>query len=289
MTTYAYETFEDRYVQVGETRVRYWSAGSQGTPVLLVHALGASVEYWGRVITPLARTHRVYAIDLPGFGLSDKPDAPYGEAYFAETIRGFLDAVGLQRVMLVGNSMGGAVSLRFAREAPERVDRLVLVSSGGLGRGINPRVRLLSVPGVGELLSRPTPEFVRRVVVGPVADKRSVPRALLETAETHARTAGAQRAFLRTLRNGIRWDGQQPANIRAHHAFLPRLRSPTLVLWGAQDRLMPADYLETVQQIPDVQVHRLECGHYPQLEAPGELCDVILRFLDGAALARANA
>jgi len=83
MTDYTYETFEDRYVRVGETRVRYWSAGSQGTPVLLVHALGASVEYWGRVITTLAQRHRVYAIDLPEFGRSDKPDAPYGEAYLA--------------------------------------------------------------------------------------------------------------------------------------------------------------------------------------------------------------
>jgi len=185
--------------------------------------------------------------------------------------------------------MGGAVALRFAREAPERVDRLVLVASGGLGRAISPRVRMLSVPGIGELLSRPRPEFTRRLVLGPVWDKRSVPRALLEAAESHAQTAGAQRAFLRTLRNGIRWDGQQPAIVRAHRAFLPQLRSPTLVLWGAEDRLIPTDYLEALRQIPDVQVQRLACGHYPQLEVPGELCDAILRFLDVAAPARASA
>jgi pimeloyl-ACP methyl ester carboxylesterase len=289
MTDHAYKTFEDQYVQVGETRIRYWSAGRQGPPVLLVHALGASVEYWGRVIAPLARTHRVYAIDLPGFGLSDKPDAEYGEAYLAAAIRGFLDAVGLPRVTLVGNSMGGAVSLRFAREAPDQLDRLVLVCAGGLGYAISPRVRMLSVPGVGELLSRPRPEFTRRLVKGCVADKRSVPRALLETSEAHSRTPGAQRAFLRTLRRGIRWDGQRPAIVRAHRAFFPRLRAPTLVLWGAKDRIVPADYLEEIRQIPDVQVHRLECGHYPQLEAPGELCHAVLRFLEDCRPAAAGA
>src|SRR5438128_661518 len=104
---------DDRFLDVGGVRARYRTAGEAGAPVVLVHGLGGSVEIWERTMPALARDHRVYAVDLVGFGRSDKPDAAYTIADLARFVRDFLDAAGLLRATLVGHSLGGATVLRF--------------------------------------------------------------------------------------------------------------------------------------------------------------------------------
>ncbi|WP_284619206.1 alpha/beta fold hydrolase [Aquabacterium humicola] len=278
-----YQPLEDRYVTLGPHRVRYWQAGDAGPAVVLVHALGASVEYWARVMPTLARHHRVFALDLLGFGLSDKPDLPYGEALLAGVVRDFADGMGLERFHLVGNSMGGAVSQRVARENPQRIASLALVCSGGLGTAISPRVRLLSVALVGEFLARPRPEMTKRLIRGGMVVREGAPRELLDASLAHARSPGARRAFLATLRNGIRLDGQRPAIVDAHRAAFPRMTWPTLVMTGDRDPIIPTDHDDAIRAIPLLTTHRFAgCGHYPQLEQPEAFCDVLLRFLEAA-------
>lgn len=276
----AYQPLPDRFVHLGPHRVRYWQAGDSGTPIVLVHALGASVEFWARVMPELARKHRVYALDLIGFGQSDKPNVAYSEAFMAGVVRDFVDAMQLERFHLIGNSMGGAVSQRVARDMPHRVSRLVLVCSGGLGRGISPRVCLLSVPLLGELLARPRPEFTRRLIRGGMVVREGAPAELLDANIACARSPGAARSFLRTLRGGVQRDGQRPDIVDAHQAAFRHLASPTLVMWGDRDPIIPTDYLDTIQAIPQLRVHRFEgCGHYPQLEHPARFCEAVLGFL----------
>lgn len=103
---------------------------------MLLHALGESALDWRWVLPALARTHRVYALDLPGFGYSAKPSADYSPAFFASFVGAYLDALGLERTALVGNSLGGLVALRLALSEPARVSALGLVSSAGLGREV---------------------------------------------------------------------------------------------------------------------------------------------------------
>jgi pimeloyl-ACP methyl ester carboxylesterase len=279
-----YQALEDRFTTLGAHRVRYWQAGDTGPALVLVHALGASVEYWARVMPVLAQRHRVFALDLIGFGLSDKPDVPYGEPYLAGVVRDFADAMGLERFHLVGNSMGGAVSQRVARENPQRIASLTLVCSGGLGTAISPRVRLLSVPLLGEVLARPRPEMTKRLIRGGMVVREGAPRALLDASLAHARSPGAQRAFLATLRNGIGLVGQRAAIVDAHRAAFSQMRWPTLVLTGDRDPIIPTDYADAIQAIPQLTTHGfVNCGHYPQLEQPEAFCDVVLRFLAAAA------
>ena len=277
----AYRTLPDRFVNLGPHRVRYWQAGDRGTPIVLVHALGASVEFWARVMPELAKRHRVYALDLIGFGQSDKPDAAYSEAFMASVVSDFVDTMQLERFHLIGNSMGGAVSQRVAREMPHRVDRLVLVCSGGLGRGISPRVCLLSVPLLGELLARPRPEFTRRLIRGGMVVREGACDELLDANVTYSRSPGASRSFLRTLRGGVRRDGQRPDIVEAHRSAFGQLVPPTLVMWGDRDPIIPTDYLDAIQAMPRLSVHRFEgCGHYPQLERPEQFCAVVLDYLN---------
>lgn len=146
------ENPEDRYVKVGEINTRYWVLG-RGSPLLLIHGLGASCEYWRYNVRALSQAFRVYAFDLPGFGRSDKRIEDLSLDLAGEFVAAFLNAQGVDRASLVGNSLGGAVSLQFAVQYPHRLEKLVLVSSGGLGRELGLSFRLLKIPFLGELMA----------------------------------------------------------------------------------------------------------------------------------------
>jgi pimeloyl-ACP methyl ester carboxylesterase len=124
----------DRYLEINGTKMRFWILGESESPIFLLHGLRCYVEYWRDNISFLAKRHRVIAIDLPGFGLSDKPHVIISIPYLTEFVRQFLDAIGVDRTVLVGASMGGAIALRSALQHSDRVEELVLAGSAGLGR-----------------------------------------------------------------------------------------------------------------------------------------------------------
>src|SRR5829696_2341674 len=140
---------EKRNISVDGLPVRYLTGGEE-PPLVLLHALGESALDWRWVLPALARTHRVYAVDLPGFGYSAKPSAEYTPAFFARFVGAYLDALGLERTGLVGSSLGGLVALRLALSEPARMSALGLVASAGLGRTVTYALRLPTLPGYGE-------------------------------------------------------------------------------------------------------------------------------------------
>lgn len=130
--------------------VRYLAAG-EGPPLVLLHALGESAFDWRWAMPALARSHSVYAPDLPGFGESAKPAADYSPAFFTRFVAAYLDALGIERAAVVGNSLGGHAALRLSLSEPGRVSRLGLVGSAGLGREISYALRLPTLLGYGEV------------------------------------------------------------------------------------------------------------------------------------------
>ena len=160
---------ESRYVTVAGVRTHYIVAGD-GEPLLLFHGLGASVATWRDNIGPLSKVFRVYGIDLPGHGNSDKPDMNYSADTLAQFALRLIDTLGLDRPSIIGNSVGGALGLMLALGHPERVSGLVLVDSASLGREISMYLRLVSVPGLGELLG------ISRVGGGQAHALRRLPR-----------------------------------------------------------------------------------------------------------------
>lgn len=270
--------FIDHYVQVGTVKARYWAVGSNGTPVLFLHGFGASVQIWRSALETLAQRHRVLAVDLPGFGRSDKPNAPYTLEYMAAFVRDFLDAIAVPRVTLVGHSFGGAVALRFALDFPKRLEKLGLMEPAALARRASPLLLLMTLPGVGELLSLPSRAGTAMLFRLATHNRGAVSDAVVDEAYQLARLPGAQRCFLRTLRVAGHLFGQRREFFGPILARLSEITVPTLVLWGRQDRIVP-DASMTTRAIPDVHIEVWDgCGHLPWIEHTQRFNALLLDF-----------
>ena len=270
----------DKYIRVGSVRARYWDLGA-GAPVLLIHGLGASVETWQDTLPVLAKTYHVYAVDLVGFGYSDKPAAEYTTDYLVDFIRAFMDVVGMEQAALVGHSLGGALVLRFAIRHSDRTTKLVLVAGSGLSRDVGLGLRLASLPLVGELLLRPSPEKTRQALKPFFHDPILLTDAFVDLNYDLITQPGAQAAYLSTVRNLASVFGAKRHLGDDIIARLEEIRVPTLVIWGAQDAIVPVAHAEIARaRIADAQIQILpECGHMPMMERPEQFNRLVGRFL----------
>ncbi len=268
-----------RYVEVAGIGTHYVVAG-QGPPVVLIHGLGSSLATWQRTIPPLAERYTVYALDMPGHGDSEKPDIEYSLDAGIDYLDAFLDAMDVPRAALVGNSMGGLLSLGFALERPERVTRLALVDAAGLGRELAFLLRLASLPVVGEIMRRSSVFGYARALMRHASTEGKVTRRVLVDAFRGARIAPeASRAELNALRNGASFRGVRPDYILLDR--LPELAMPLLIVWGAQDKVLPvAHAYAAARRRPSAQTVVLDrCGHWPQLEQADEFNRILQAYL----------
>ncbi len=252
----------------------------QGPAVLLLHGLGASKVSFLPTLAALAPHHRAIAVDLPGFGDSDKPIlAAYDPPYFARTMLALLDALELDQADLVGNSMGGRVALELGLHHPERVRRLALLAPSLAwlrDRPWAPPLRLV-VPQLG--LIQPAPRLlvegiVQRVVPG--ADEGWTAAGVDEFLRSYLTPRGRS-AFYTAARNIYL---EEPHGPDGFWTVLPSLRAESLFVWGEQDTLVPMRFARHVRlALPDSEHLVLSCGHLPQLEQPRETHDAILAFL----------
>ena len=270
----------DKHIHVGSVRARYWESGAV-TPVLLIHGLGASAETWQDTLPVLAEAHHVYAVDLVGFGYSDKPAAEYTVDYLVDFIRGFMDVVGIEEAALIGHSLGGALVLRFAILHPDRASKLVLVDSAGLSRKVGLGLRLVALPLVGELLLRPSPEKTRQALKPFFHDPILLTDAFVDLNFDLITQPGAQAAYLSTVRSLASVFGARRHIGDDIIARLEEIHIPTLVLWGAQDAIVPVAHADIARDlIANALIHILpECGHMPMMEKPEEFNRLVGRFL----------
>jgi pimeloyl-ACP methyl ester carboxylesterase len=276
------KTPQDRYVQVGKYNVRYWAEGSQGAPVVLIHGLGGFIEDWLPSFDALAAQHRVVAVDLLGHGRTDKPkEGAYRVADLAQFVKDFMAALAIENARMVGHSLGGGIITRLTLMHPAVVDRLVLVSSAGLGKEVTIALRIASIPLLGELLTRPSRAGVAQTARFIVHDPAVMTGELIELGYQMAALSGAQRAFLRTLRANGNLFGQGKSLYGPNVLGLPSITKPVLVLWGRQDQIVPAAHAQVAaKSIPDARVHIFEnCGHVPMLEYPRAFNELLLEFL----------
>ena len=274
---------QDRYLHVDDTRVRYWRAGDDGAPVLLVHGLGASVEWWERNITALAARHRVYAPDLPGFGRSERLPEALSLPVATGFLRRFLDAVDVPRAHVVGNSLGGSIAMQFAVQFPEAVDRFVLVDPAGFARQIHWVFRLISLPVLGCWLTRPGRRklelFHRHFIHG---DSSWLTAEWLDRVHALTTLPGAPQMLRDVARVSVNLGGIKASVLKPLHEKLPALAAPTLIVWGDRDRLVPPAQTEIGRRrLPSARVHIFPgCGHCPQLERAAEFNELLLAFLN---------
>jgi pimeloyl-ACP methyl ester carboxylesterase len=264
--------------------IAYTLAGS-GEAVVLIHGLGDNRRTWDHVIATLARTRTVIALDLPGHGESEAPAGDYSLGAHAAGVRNLLLALGHASATVVGHSLGGGVALQFAYQFPQHVDRLVLISSGGLGPELSPLLRAVTLPGAGAVVAglAHAPAITRAVmpimskVPGFLArqDVRPLARGLRTLAGPRQR-----RAFLHTARSVIDWRGQTVSATR-HLELLTDI--PLLIAWGSDDRTIPPHHHRTLANaLPHARTLEIPgSGHFPHETAPDQLLPALGEFLDG--------
>ena len=272
---------EDKYVNVGPVRTRYWQAGDSGSTVVLLHGIGCSVLEWRSNIAELARHHRVYALDLLGYGLTDKPDnESYSLGNLAQFILDFMATQGIGQAHLAGNSLGGRLALECALREPARVASMVLADPAGVGRECHINFRLAAAPVIGNILTRPSRFGLKMLWNLAFVDTSLVTREVVEDKFRFASLPGAQAAFLKTLRGFLRFGGFPADQVAALHAALPGISAPALVVWGRQDQLLPVKQADTLKRLlPNVQVQIFDsCGHVPQVECAQRFNQAVLAF-----------
>ena len=272
---------EEHNVEIDGLPIRYLAAG-EGPPMVLLHGAGDNALDWRWVMPALATTHRVYAPDLPGSPDSARPPADYSPAFFGRFVAGFLDALGIERAAMVGNSLGGLVALRLALSEPARVTDLVLVDSAGLGRAVNPAFMSVNVPGLVEA-AMPfwrTPIGAHQRAWGRTAllfahPPGSVPREWLAEQRRLAQSPGYLEAHLSVLRALVRPLGQREVLVDR----LSLLKMPTFVVWGERDQVFPESHArEAVARLREGSLAVIpDCGHMPHVECP----ERFLAALDG--------
>jgi pimeloyl-ACP methyl ester carboxylesterase len=272
--------------------VTYAAAGA-GPVLLLVHGMGGGYENWREVIEPLTRRHTVVAPDLPGHGASAPGNGDYSIGALAASLRDLLLALGHERATLVGHSLGGGIAMQLAYQFPELAERLVLVSSGGLGPEVSLVLRAAALPG-SELVitvSAQTASWVGPLFGRGLAAVRYRPSpATAEVARGYASLSdpGRRAAFLATLRSVIGVAGQR---IDASDRLYLTAGTPVLIVWGARDPIIPVSHGQRAHAaIPGSQFEIFEgVGHIPQLEAPARFVQVLERFLEQTEPARFDA
>jgi pimeloyl-ACP methyl ester carboxylesterase len=267
---------------VGVHWVELGSADDGAVPMVLLHGLCDSHRTWRKVAPLLARGRRVLMPDLPGHGMSDRPDASYEVEWYAELIGAWIEALGLTEIDLVGHSFGGGVAQALLPTHASRVRHLALVSAGGLGREVNIGLRLWSTTGLAERVAQPF--LSRGTRIGRGALVRGIEPDEIDLLSWMNGMPGSARSLSRTVRGVIGWRGQKQQFLDRVHEIE---RLPALgVFWGEKDNVVPAHHANALTATHAVAITRFRnVGHFPQLECPDELAHALDAFARTPVLA----
>ncbi|MFL5843587.1 MAG: alpha/beta fold hydrolase [Solirubrobacteraceae bacterium] len=260
--------FEAWEMELHGHTVVYRVMGS-GPPVVLIHGMVNSSWHWRAVAEKLAERYTVIAPDLVGHGDSATPRGDYSLGAHATVIRDLLSALGIERATIVGHSLGGGVAMVFFWQFPQRVERLALISSGGLGPEVSPLLRSAAIPGFRHVIGLIANRLVIRTLKAGGKATRNVARALRPLD-----TRGAREAFVQTLRAVIDVHGQR---VSANDRLYLLRGMPTLIAWGERDRTIPIEHgRATHEAVPGSRFVTLpRAAHFPHLEDPDGLADAL--------------
>ncbi|AYJ51525.1 alpha/beta fold hydrolase [Rhodococcus sp. P1Y] len=285
--------YELESVELHKDVLRYVDEGD-GPPVVLVHGLLGSHESWAGQIERLSTKYRVIAPDLFGHGSSDKPSGDYSLSSHAATIRDLLDHLDITSAPMVGHSLGGGIVMQAVYLFPERIDRLALVSSGGLGPEVSLLLKAATLPGSELVLPVLASDWVRKnaeSVVGQLG-KWGLPvrpgKSMLETWRSFKTVAdkGSREAFLASTRAVV---GPRGQTVSAKQHFEKFESLPSLLVWGGKDRMIPASHADNIRrEVPNSRVEIFSsAGHFPQLDEPDLFFKILDQFLQSSAVADA--
>ena len=277
-----------RTTQVGELSFNHYEAGESGSagaglPLVMLHGGGPGASAWsnfGPALPHFAAHFRTLLVDQPGFGQTDKP--PVEGNYFrfsADWIVRWLDELGIEKIHLLGNSLGGGTATRLALSHPDRVGRLVLMGPGGLSLNLFHADPTEGVQRLMDFNMNPTREALRAFISTMVVNQSLVTDELVEARFADATAPGAREAMISM---GMSFYAPESAEDGMLWREAHRLRQHTLLTWGREDRVNPLDgAMVALKTIPKAQLHVFpRCGHWAQIEAAEEFCEITTAFLN---------
>src|SRR3989449_10319779 len=275
---------EPREVTLHGHRLSYRSGGS-GPVLVLIHGITASAATWDDVLPWLAERHSVVAPDLLGHGRSAKPQGDYSLGAYANGIRDLLEVLGHPRATIVGHSLGGGIAMQFAYQFPERCERLVLVSSGGLGREVHAGLRAAALPGSGWVLPiictrglldavDGAARFVGRAGLRAAPDLEEIWRGYASLGD-----ADCRQAFVYTLRTILDPGGQR---VSATDRLYLAAEMPSLILWGERDPIIPVRHgVRASETMPGSRLVTFpDAGHFPYRDDPRRFVTELTDFIE---------
>ncbi len=278
---------DSKFIEVNGVNIHYKEAGAGEQTFILLHPFGGSTYSWREVMDEFAKYGRVIAYDRPAFGLTERlmpgewQSNPYGMKANVETLRGLLDALGVEKAILVGNSAGGGVAVAFALEYPERIDGELILVAPGVGGGYGPQFPAWALPlmwmpqmrHLGPLMMRDYQETLPNTVEREWFNQTKLTAEIREKHLQILKIKNWDRAFYE-LTFAPAYPELRP--------LLPQLTVPALIVAGREDRLIRSWYFEAIStEIPNAQLEIIpQCGHVPQEECPMEFMEVVLKYLD---------
>lgn len=265
-----------KFAEVNGIKLHYQEKG-EGTPLVLIHGYTSLSYTWKDVFEPLAEHFRVIAVDLKGFGFSEKPDGNYRRSEQAVLVRGFLKNLKIEKAWFAGNSMGGEVSLNVALQEPNLVEGLILIDSSGVKiakKGTESPSSRFDIPFVGRALASIillSDEIVRDGLERSYFDDNQITEEAVEMYHLPLKTNNGQRAAFLAR---DQWDTESV------ESELGKINVPTLIIWGAEDEVTPLEGGKKLNSlIKDSKLVVFEkVGHLPQEEAPKKVFEEILKF-----------
>ncbi len=268
MTESINSNMQERYVTVNGNKIRYLEDGDSKDAIVLLHGLGGMAERWLGVIPFLSKRCRVIAPDLIGYGQSDKPQTDYTPEFFRETMLGFLDALSLHSVSMVGTSLGGEIVAECAATQLPFIKKIVLVSPAGIMKKATPVLDAYTMAALC-----PTHESVRNAYQMMVGEDLEIDNQSVENFILNMTRPNAKMVFLSTLL-GMK-------NSPAMTERLQLIKIPVLLIWGSKDKMIPIEYAkEFTDLIPNCKFVTMNgCGHIPYQERSAEFSKIVLEFL----------
>lgn len=272
---------KEEYISVAGHKIRFLEKG-KGPPLVLLHGMGGSLEWWEYNLDAFSRKYRTIAFDFPGFGYSTKSGLSFSKNSASDFMISFLDAFYIPKASLIGNSMGGLIAFLTAANQPERIDKLILVDTVGFEIKLSILLRLGTVFPLGELALSVRNHLIARIFLNRMFyDSQKVPDQLIPTVLEIFDMPQTRKACLRILRSGVDLKGLKKEiclRVRDRAGSLPH---KTLIIWGANDKVAPLNQAYVGKNlIKNSQLHVFDkCGHLPQVEWPEEFNHLVLEFL----------
>ena len=246
-----------KFIKIDNLLVRYLDKNKRGVPLLLLHGLGGSIESWNNNINFLSTKFRIIALDLPGFGLSDKPKISYSIKFYVNFLEKFIQRIKLNHLFIIGSSLGGHIAVEFTLKNRKMVDKLILISPAGSlpksFKGTRELKRYIRI------VNARSSEEISRILIS--MDNSMVNRSYAESMYERLSLPGAKQAFISALKGSAR--------AQRYNNQLEKIDTSMLLIWGKKDRMIPLKFIRPFMEHGNSRIIIIEnCGHRPHVENP---------------------